>query len=191
MGRPPSPREAMLAAADELFAHASAPAAVTMDAIAAAAGVGKGTLFRAFGDRDGLLDALAARKFAPVRAAVENAEAGNEAAIPAPETVIAFLDAVLTFKLDNRNLLRAREVASTGDLRSERYRWMHDYLTRLIRDAIPQATAQQASYAAHTMLSALRIDLIEELLATGHSTENIRRAQAAQTRSILANAIQG
>jgi AcrR family transcriptional regulator len=190
MGRPPSPREAMLAAAAGLFAHASAPAAVTMDAIAAAAGVGKGTLFRAFGDRDGLLDALAARKFAPVRAAAEHGDAGNEAAIPAPGRAVAFLDAILTFKLDNRNLMRAREAAGTGDLRSERYRWMHDHLARLIRDAMPQATAEETSYTAHTMLSALRIDLIEELLATGHSTENIRRAQAAQTRSILTSAIQ-
>ena len=41
-----------------------------MDAIAAAAGVGKATLFRAFGSRDGLLDALWAMKLSCLRKAV-------------------------------------------------------------------------------------------------------------------------
>jgi len=50
----------MLKAADTLFAQADGPERVTMDAIAAACSVGKGTLFRAFGSRAGLLDALRA-----------------------------------------------------------------------------------------------------------------------------------
>jgi AcrR family transcriptional regulator len=47
----------MLVAADALFAGGDSLQTVSMDDIAAAAGVGKGTLFRAFGSRDGLLDA--------------------------------------------------------------------------------------------------------------------------------------
>jgi hypothetical protein len=39
----------VLAAAEELFAAAAAPARLSMDDVATAAGVGKGTLFRAFG----------------------------------------------------------------------------------------------------------------------------------------------
>ncbi|MGW2043465.1 helix-turn-helix domain-containing protein, partial [Streptomyces virginiae] len=51
-------REAVLAAADALFATSSSPHSVSMDDIAAAAGVGKGTLFRRFGDRAGLIAAV-------------------------------------------------------------------------------------------------------------------------------------
>jgi AcrR family transcriptional regulator len=50
-------RARILEAARRLF-DSEGPDAVSMDAIAAAAGVGKGTLFRRFGDRSGLAHAL-------------------------------------------------------------------------------------------------------------------------------------
>ena len=53
-------RRKVLAAAEELFARCD-PANVTMDAVAAEAGVGKGTLFRRFGDRAGLARAVICR----------------------------------------------------------------------------------------------------------------------------------
>ncbi len=156
-----------------------------MDAIAAAAGVGKGTLFRAFGDRDGLLDALAAAKFQPLRTAVESGSQPLGPDTPASDRVVAFLNAVLTFKLENRNLMRAREAAATGNLRSERYRWMHTLLQGLVREATPTRTASEAGYTAHALLAALHIDLIDELLDTGHSSEDVRRSQAAHARAVL------
>lgn len=50
-------RERVLGAAEELFAELGV-GAVTMDAVAARAGVGKGTLYRGFGDKGGLAVAL-------------------------------------------------------------------------------------------------------------------------------------
>jgi AcrR family transcriptional regulator len=50
-------RRRILQAARRLLAE-HGPAAVSMDAVAAAAGVGKGTVFRRFGDRAGLTEAL-------------------------------------------------------------------------------------------------------------------------------------
>ena len=175
----------MLAAADALFADADAPHTVSMDAIAAAAGVGKGTLFRAFGSRDGLLDALWAAKLTSLREAVEGGEAPLGPGAPSRERVVAFLDALLTFKLENRHLIRAREVASAGLRQSEHYRWMQGLLQNLIENAAPGATADDAGYAAHVLLAALHIDLVEELLATGRSPEAIRRAQAALARAVM------
>lgn len=183
-GRPPVPSALVLAAADALFADDN-PGAVTMDAIAAAAGVGKGTLFRAFGSRDGLLDALANARFTPVREAVTGHEAPLGSGAPSRERVIAFLDAVLTFKLENRHLIRAREVASTGALRTERYRWMQELLRTLIADAAPGAAAGDAGYAAHVLLAAAHIDLVEELVASGHPPEEIRRSQTALARAVM------
>lgn len=184
-GRPPAPREGVLAAADTLFAQTEAPQSVSMDAIATAAGVGKGTLFRAFGDRDGLLDALAAAKFQPLRAAVESGPSPLGPDAPASDRITAFLGAVLSFKLENRNLMRAREMTATGNLQSERYRWMHTFLQRLIREAAPTRTAKDAEYAAHTLLAALNIDLIDELLNTGLSVDEIRRAQTAHALAVI------
>ena len=184
-GRPPASREAVLAAADALFANAATPQSVSMDAVAAAAGVGKGTLFRAFGDRDGLLDALAAAKFQPLRTAAESGPAPLGPGSPAPDRIVAFLDAVLTFKVENRNLMRAREVAATGSLRSERYRWMQSFLQGLIQDAAPTRTASDAGYAAHALLAVLNIDLIDELLDAGRSVEDVRRAQAAHALAAI------
>jgi AcrR family transcriptional regulator len=173
----------VLAAADALFADADAPHTVSMDAIAAAAGVGKGTLFRAFGSRDGLLDALWAAKLTALREAVEGGEAPLGPGAPSRERIIAFLDALLTFKLENRHLIRAREVASAGLRQSEHYRWMQGLLQNLIEDAAPEA--DDAGYAAHVLLAALHIDLVEELLATGRSPQAIRRAQAALARAVM------
>src|SRR3954463_6010458 len=50
-------REALLVAAEALIDHCGIEG-VTMDALAARAGVGKGTVFRRFGSREGLMAAL-------------------------------------------------------------------------------------------------------------------------------------
>ncbi len=189
-GRPPVPPALVLAAADALFADTESPRTVTMDAIAAAAGVGKGTLLRAFGSRDGLLDALWAAKLAALREAVEGGEPPLGPSSSSSERAVAFLDALLTFKLENRHLIHAREVAP-GLLQSEHYKWMHGLLQNLIEDAALGATADEAGYAAHALLAALYIDLIEELLANGLSLQAIRRAQAAHARAVIDDARHG
>jgi AcrR family transcriptional regulator len=182
-GRPPVPRSHVLAAADALFADTDASHTVSMDDIAAAAGVGKGTLFRAFGSRDNLLDALFATRLASLREAVESGNPPLGPATPPRERILGILDAALTFKLDNRRLIQAREVATSGLLQAEHYRWLH----RTLRDLIEQAGAPavDAGFAAHVLLGALRPDLIDELLASGETPQTIRNAQAALARRIL------
>jgi AcrR family transcriptional regulator len=177
----------VLAAADALFANAQSPRAVTMDAIAVEAGVGKGTLFRAFGSRDGLLDALWTSKLTSVRAAVEDSESPLGHRAQPCERAVAFLDALLTFKLENRHLLRAREMAPQL-LQSQHYRWMHALLQGFIQEAAPDTAATSAGYVAHVLLAALHIDLVEELLASGVSLPAIRQAQAAHVKAVIDNA---
>jgi AcrR family transcriptional regulator len=62
-------REALLAAADELIAQCGV-AGVTMDAVAARAGVGKGTVFRRFDSRAGLMAAILDRSETQFQAAI-------------------------------------------------------------------------------------------------------------------------
>jgi AcrR family transcriptional regulator len=191
----------VLAAADALFAGSGEIQAVSMDDIAAAAGVGKGTLFRAFGSREGLLDALFAARMAAVREAFEEGPPPLGPATPPRERLFALLDALLAFKLDNRQLIAARETAQAALPRAGHYRWMHARLRDLIAQAAsitppladtaladmsPADTlATDASYAAHALLNALRPDVIDELLAAGETPESIRCAQAALARRIL------
>jgi AcrR family transcriptional regulator len=65
-------RRAILEAADHLFATSNSPGEVSMDDIARAAGVGKGTLFRRFGDRANLIRQVYAVRLAPLREQIES-----------------------------------------------------------------------------------------------------------------------
>jgi AcrR family transcriptional regulator len=62
-------REALLAAADELIAQYGVRG-VTMDALATRAGVGKGTVFRRFDNREGLMAAILNRSETQFQAAI-------------------------------------------------------------------------------------------------------------------------
>jgi AcrR family transcriptional regulator len=166
------PRETLLAAAEALFADAEAPSTVSMDDIALAAGVGKGTLFRAFGSRDGLLDALFAARLEPLRAEIERAGSpvGPDAA--AADRVLGILDLLLEFKLENPRLAAARELSGSELFAAPHYRWVHD----LLRDLIGQtgAPADSAVYTAHLLLGGLRADLLAQVLASGTDREELR-----------------
>jgi AcrR family transcriptional regulator len=186
-GRPAFPREPVLAAADALFAGADAPKSVSMDDIAAAAGVGKGTLFRAFGSRDGLLDALFAARAAPLRAELERPESPLGPGAAPLDRVLALFDALVTFKFDNPHLTAARELSPGGLLRAPHYVWMHATLRSLI-ERTGSGAAASADYAAHVLLGGLRVDLIDELLAAGRSREEIRRDVAVLVRRVLGEA---
>jgi AcrR family transcriptional regulator len=177
----------VLAAADALFVGSGEQQAVSMDDIAAAAGVGKGTLFRAFGSRDGLLDALFTARTAALREAFEDGPPPLGPAAAPRERLLALLDALLAFKLDNRQLIAARETARAALPRAGEYRWTHSRLRDLI--SISQAAAGTPAvdpgYAAHALLNVLRSDVIDELLAAGETPDSIGSAQAALARRIL------
>lgn len=178
------PRAGILAASERLFAETDAPGRITMETVAAAAGVGKGTLFRAFASREGLLDALWDAKLSALRAAIESGDPPLGPLTPSRDRLFALLDALLMFKLENRHLIRARE-ASAGLLSSEHYRWAHGLLRTLVEDAVAHPMTEHASYAAHVLLAALNIDLIDSLLEAGSSPDEIRRAQEAHVSALL------
>lgn len=176
-GRRPTATIRMLEAADTLFAQADGPERVTMDAVAAACSVGKGTLFRAFGSRAGLLDALWATKIDALRASVESGVAPFRQDTLPQQRLAAFLDLILTFKLDNRHLIRALEFGP-GILQSPHYRWMLGVTAGFIDEGMGSPPEGVVLYNAHTLLAALHIDLIEDMLANGLSLGTIREAQA-------------
>lgn len=177
-------RAAVLAAADTLFAGCESPADVTMTDIAAAAGVGKGTLFRAFGDRSGLIRALYEARLEPVRTAVEEGPPPLGPAAPPLQRVPALLDAVLCFKLDNRHLALALEGnGSDSPYRAEHYERWHTLLNDML-EQIPGLA--DSAFTAHALLAAVRADLIEHL--AGHECtprEEMREHLASFAAKVL------
>ncbi|MFB7598837.1 TetR/AcrR family transcriptional regulator [Streptomyces sp. NPDC056160] len=179
-------REAVLAAADALFTRRESPEDVTMADVAAAAGVGKGTLFRAFGDRAGLLRALYEARLEPIRQAVETGPPPLGPATPPHDRVPALLDAVLCFKLDNRRLaLALEEGGSSSPYRAEHYeRWRS--LLRAVLEQIPGVP--DSDFTAHALLAATRADLVEHLAGEERIPRARMRAQLANfVTSVLAS----
>ncbi|MEV5428698.1 TetR/AcrR family transcriptional regulator [Streptomyces sp. NPDC052701] len=177
-------REAVLAAADRLFAACDRPEDVTMADIAAAAGVGKGTLFRGFGDRTGLIRALYEARLEPVRRAITDGPRPLGPDTPPAERVPALLDAVLCFKLDHRHLSLALEgTGSDSPYRAEHYDWWHATL----RDVVEQLPGfPDGDFTAHALLAAVRADLVDHLAGRRQmSRERLRADLAAFTARVL------
>lgn len=125
-------RAKVLAAAAELFA-AHGVESVSMDAIAAAAGVGKGTLFRRFGDKAGLAVALLDERERELQDAILFGPAPLGPGAPPGDRLCAFADAYLDFTLAHLPLVRMSETASPGArYRIGAYRFWHRHLTILL-----------------------------------------------------------
>jgi len=177
-------RAAVLAAADTLFTECESPEDVTMADIATAAGVGKGTLFRAFGDRTGLIRALYATRLEPVGSAVEEGAPPLGPDTPPLQRVPALLDALLCFKLDNRHLALALEATgSDSPYQAEHYERWHSLL-RSALERIPGLT--NSDFTAHALLATVRADLVEHLAGQkGVSREDLRKQLANFVAEVL------
>jgi AcrR family transcriptional regulator len=170
-------REAVLAAAARLLDAADDPEHVSMGDIATAAGVGKGTLFRGFGDRTGLLQALVEQRSDRLRAELV---ADESPAAPVARATAA-LDAILRFKRENRALVLALERAGRGSpYQGATYGRWHSHLAGLVAEVHGPA---DADFLAHALLAAVRSDLIEHL--ADQPLERVRGGLALLVRRVL------
>ncbi|MBV9844220.1 MAG: TetR/AcrR family transcriptional regulator [Kutzneria sp.] len=178
-------RAAVLAAADTLFARCESTEEVTMADVAAAASVGKGTLFRAFGDRTGLIRALYEARLEPIEDAVEAGPPPLGPAASPLDRVPALLDALLCFKLDNRRLaLALEETGSASPYQAEHYQRWHGLLQAML-EQIPGLA--DSDFTAHALLAATRADLVERLV--GH--ERVRREKMRAQLASFATRVLG
>jgi AcrR family transcriptional regulator len=99
-------REALLVAAEALIDHCGIDA-VTMDAVAARAGVGKGTVFRRFGSREGLMAALLNFSETEWQASVISGPPPLGPGAPPMERLLAFGRSRLETTLRSADLIRA------------------------------------------------------------------------------------
>jgi AcrR family transcriptional regulator len=138
---------------------------VSMDAIAAAARVGKGTLFRRFGDKAGLAVALLDEQERRLQDAILSGPPplgpGEPADSPSPaDRLRAFVAAYLDYVLSHLDLVRMSEIASPGArYRIDAYRFWHRHVALLLAGrADPDADA-------HTLLAALGAEHLRAVTA--------------------------
>jgi AcrR family transcriptional regulator len=161
----------VLEAADRLFTEHGVKN-VSLDAIAAAAGVGKGTVFRRFGDRAGLAVALLDEREQELQAKILTGPPPLGPGAPAVDRVTAFLDAYLDLLDRHVELFIDSENASAGArYRIGSYHLWHRHLAMLIEEARPDLDRE---YAAHALLAPLAADLHLALRDQGFGLERLK-----------------
>ncbi|MBW1597446.1 TetR/AcrR family transcriptional regulator [Streptomyces sp. JJ38] len=151
-------RAAILRAAAELFAEHGV-ADVSMDQIAAAAGVGKGTLFRRFTDKSGLAVALLDERERELQAAVLSGPPPLGPGAPPAERRAAFATAYLDYVLAHLDLVRLSETSTPGArYRIGAYRFWHRHLAVLLDGE------EDPEGVAHTLLAPLAAEHLAAVL---------------------------
>jgi AcrR family transcriptional regulator len=107
-------RERIMCAARRVLA-AEGAAGLSMNAVAAAAGVGKGTIFRRFGDRDGLTTALLDAHTAELQDGFLSGPPPLGPGAPPGERLEAFLRALVHFQVTHLETMLAAERLGAND----------------------------------------------------------------------------
>lgn len=162
-------RRAILRAAEELLR--AEPEHVSIERVAAAAGVGKGTVFHRFGSRAGLLRALMEERVDALRVAIEGGPPPLGPGAPARERLIAMLEAVVELAERNIGLVTAHELALLTQKRSGEarqtdatYVFWHAHVAGLIAEARPDFDAE---LLGHVLLGSMHSEPMVELLRRG------------------------
>jgi AcrR family transcriptional regulator len=176
-------RALIMGAAERLFREKGVQN-VSMDAIACAAGVGKGTLFRRFGDRGSLVRALLEEREGLFQETFIRGEPPLGPGAPAVERLIAFGHALLEFTACHGEFLLAAEATGPGvRFRTHVYAVHHAHVRYLVSAAAPEV---DASYAADCLLSMLSADLVmHQLHGRGVPLEDLQAGWDSMVRSIL------
>jgi len=164
-------RERILCAARRLFDERGA-GCVSMDEIAEAAGVGKGTLFRRFGSRASLAAAVLSDRESALQEGIIRGEPPLGPGAPPRERLIAFGEALLDTLEAHSELLLAAE---TGAVRfvHPAYLVHRLHVALLLREADPACDAEML---ADALLAALGADLfIHMRKVRGMSLERLKQ----------------
>ena len=163
-------REAILCAARRLVADEGA-ASITMDRLAEAAGVGKGTLFRRFGDRASLFHALLDESERRLQEGFIRGPAPLGPGAPPRERLVAFGRALLELTAERGDILLAA-IPPTGALRFSTPVHLA-YRGHLIA-VLDAAQEPEPAYLADVLLAALAPDLVLHQLRDGSSLPELQ-----------------
>jgi AcrR family transcriptional regulator len=177
-------RARILAAAELLFTR-DGIACTSMDAIAAEAGVGKGTLFRRFGDRASLAFALLESSERAFQEAFIRGPAPLGPDVPPRARLVAFGTALLAHIETHGDLLLAAYAATPADRRFDvgpqaAYR---AHVAHLLSEADP---ALDADYLADALLAVLGAEhVLHQLVGRGMTLERLADGWEALVTRVL------
>lgn len=174
-------RARILAATRELLVDRT-PCAISIDDVAAAAGVGKGTIYRRFGDRGRLMQALLDEREEAFQAAVLSGAPPLGPGADPCERLIAFLCALVDQLEDVGDLIAEVETGQQWLVSPpQRFRRLH--VRVLLSDARPDLDAEALAEALLAPLNAESYH--HQRRHAGHSPERIKGALQALTRALL------
>lgn len=156
-------REKILCEAARLFAERGVEN-VSMDEIAAVAHVGKGTLYRRFGDRSGLALALLDEEAAALQEQIIRGDAPLGPGAPPQERLVAFFAALAEHMVANRGLVLDAERGAPDDFRVGPMPAYHTHVRLLLTQLAPHA---DADVLAHVLMAPFRGTLFLHLTDGG------------------------
>lgn len=156
-------REAILEAAQRLLS-AHGTESITMDKLACEAGVGKGTLFRRFGDRAGLFHALLDETERRLQEAFIRGPAPLGPGAPPADRLVAFGCALLALTAERGDLMLAAQPPERGlRYRGPVYAAYRAHVTSLLLEL----DCPHGEYLADLLLAALEPELVLHQLDRG------------------------
>jgi AcrR family transcriptional regulator len=179
-------RRKVLAAAGGLFA-ARGVAAVSMDDVAAAAGVGKGTLYRRFGDKSGLAAALLDERESQLQRELLSGPPPLGPGAPPVERLAAFAAAYLAYVDAHLDVVALSQTASPGArLRTGSHRFWRLHC----RILLAEAGAPDPDLRADALLAALTAEQVRHWRHDeGRLPADLTRAVSALARSLAEPAV--
>jgi AcrR family transcriptional regulator len=174
-------RDKVLVAAEKLFGERSADC-VTMDAVAAEAGVGKGTLFRGFGDRAGLVLALLTEHERRLQEDLIRGPAPLGPGAPPVDRLIAFGERLRQHMAQHGELIAAAE-GKLDRYRAGPFMVYRAHVALLVREAAPEADWE---YITDTLLASLTAShLLYVRVGRGMTEERLAAGWADVVRRLL------
>ncbi|MGH8878712.1 MAG: TetR/AcrR family transcriptional regulator [Stackebrandtia sp.] len=178
-------RARILSAAERLFAR-DGIAQVSLDAIAAEAGVGKGTVFRRFEHKAGLAAALLDDHERRLQTAILSGPPPLGPGAPARERLIAFVTGYLDFLEPNLDLVMLSQTSHQfARFRVGSYGFWRQHVSILLSQI---DAGWDAEYLAHAVLAPLSAELVAELASAGMSFDRIGHGVVTLAEAIVTSA---
>jgi AcrR family transcriptional regulator len=157
-------RQRVLTAAEQLFAVRGV-AGVTMDDVAAAAGVGKGTLYRRFGDKGGLAVALLDERERELQQHILDGPPPLGPGAPPDARLAAFVAAYVRLVAAQLDLVLLSQTSTPGArLRTGAHAFWRQHCRLLLRSAL----APDPDLRADLLLAALAAEQVRHWLREEH-----------------------
>ncbi|MFI9502826.1 TetR/AcrR family transcriptional regulator [Nocardia sp. NPDC052566] len=154
---------------------------VTMDMVAAAAGVGKGTIFHRFGSRAGLLHELIGERAVELMAAITDGPPPLGPGAPAGERLRAYFEAMTMLVVDNVELVVAYHAIPPHPRRSEFHAFWAAHIAAMLREARPGLDAETVG---QLLLAPLGGELVPMMVRAGE-TERLLAGIREMVDSVL------